>query len=139
MQTPTIRKLQELIESSDLPSLQQNVLKGKVERLFTQEETKHQLENKIKDNINEGHKKSIIDFYQVDENYIIYKTKNDCGGDDIEKYPFLFSTFNLKTNSGIGEVSNDFETQMLVTLKNKYLGLNSDFPYLVCRMLGKIN
>lgn len=63
---------------------------------------------------------------QFDENlYIVFTSKDN-----------YWRTVNLKKQNCFTEVSYTYEAQLLITLQNKYDGLNSQFSNFATRMLG---
>lgn len=127
-------KLIELVNNNDLPSIQKNILNGFIERAYA-DEVKHIEDRVLCERISNESVSKVL--YSTDE-VKIYKI-NPSGKDDWSvKYPFRLIYLDQKFNKWFraSSISPTFDIAFLVYLKDKYLGVNSDFVFFATRMLG---
>lgn len=124
-------KIKELVDSSELPQLQKNVMKGFITR--ASEERDEECKNKklIKEVAKERHLSKII--LSTDEVKIYTVTTYDEWS---SKYPFrsiYFKDGRWRRNS---TVTPTLDTAFLSYLEKKHLGSNSQFADFAIKMLS---
>lgn len=125
----TTEKIKDLINCSELPQLQKNVMNGFVDRAKEQEEKKREERELISSICT----KSIEDVIFSSDDVKIFTIR---GKDDWDKeYPYR-SIF-LKDGKWIttNVVSPNFDLAFLVYLQHKHLGYNSQFVDFAMKML----
>lgn len=119
-------EIEALVEGSDRYSTrtrQGKLLVAGVNRALELQEEKLDLQGRIS-SILYGSPR-ILDYRKFDENLYIVQT---------DQY---WRTVNIENRQSLSQVSKSYEQQLLITLANKYDGLNSQFPYFASKMLGK--
>lgn len=127
----TTEKIKELINNSEMPNIQKNVLNGFIDRAKEQQEKKLQDRYLIKKVANEKKLSEVI--LSTDEVKIYTVSGNDEW--DI-KYPFR--SIYLRENGTwerTNTVSPNLDLAYLVYLQYKHLGLNSQFVDFAVKML----
>lgn len=127
----TTDKIKELINNSEIPTIQKNRLNGFIDRAKAEQEREHQDRELIEKVANE---KKLSEVVLSTDEVKIYKVS---GNDEWDiKYPFRSIYLGIKgTWERTNTVSPTFDLAYLVYLQYKHLGLNSQFVDFAVKML----
>lgn len=127
----TTDKIKELINNSEIPTIQKNSLNGFIDRAKEQQEEKRQDRELIE---KVAYEKKLSEVVLSTDEVKIYTVS---GKDEWDiKYPFRSIYLSKKgTWERTNTVSPTFDLAFLVYLQHKYLGLNSQFTDFAMKML----
>jgi hypothetical protein len=125
-----IELIKQLVENTELPTLQKNNIRGFLERSNEADEKKKQDIDLIEQIDKRGR---LLEIYLSNEEVKIYTT---IGRTDLEKQ-FPFSILLYKDNKWhrLSRVSSSFDIAFLIYLENKYLGDGYGFSHFAAKML----
>lgn len=99
-----------------------------IERMINRQKESDELEDKIRECLYKGKSRVILDIRKFNENLYLV---------NIEDTFATWRTVDVGRMVSNSQCSNDYETQVLITLSLIYEGANGRFAEYACNMLGK--